>query len=171
MPGPVLDVILRTVGRVLGRVIPDADQLEQAKAELERMALQGELQIEELAVERLRIAAGDRADARDREKAVRDWAPPFLACGAFVLLACLIVGLFFLEPPAANSPILHNLVGLLEGAFLTVFTYYFGSSAGSRRKQSTIDRTAERATDRATERVQQTLPEEMPRQRAGRIGW
>jgi len=80
------------------------------------------------------IAAGDRANARDREIKTQDWTPKalgiFITLGFFGLLAYLMKR----EPPQGSRDILNIMLGSLGSAWIGVVSYYFGSSAGSARK-------------------------------------
>ncbi len=86
------------------------------------------------------IAAGDRANARDREVKTRDWTPRILGLtitlGFFGLLSYLLRH----EPPTGSRDILNIMLGSLGSAWIGVVTYYFGSSAGSDRKTELMAR-------------------------------
>ena len=100
------------------------------------------LQMKKLGFENLQaleaIAAGDRANARDREIRLRDWMPKALA-GA-VVLGWLGVQAFLLrhEVPGGTREMVLRMLGTLDGAVMLVLGYYFGSSAGSARKDEIL---------------------------------
>lgn len=85
-----------------------------------------------------RIAAADRASARDREVKLKDRIPAILAvaitCGFFGLLFCMLKW----SPPASNKDLLNIMLGSLGSAWIAVVGYYFGSSAGSARKDEIL---------------------------------
>jgi len=85
-----------------------------------------------------RIAADDRASARSREESVKDWTPRLLAfcitAGFFALLGVMT----WHNIPIANQQMINIVVGSLGAAWLAVINYYFGSSAGSAKKDDTI---------------------------------
>jgi hypothetical protein len=88
-----------------------------------------------------KIAAGDRASARDMQVKTKSWIPGTLAItitlGFFVLLGGMMFGKLH---PADNQALL-LLLGSLSMAFGAVISYYFGSSAGSDRKTELLANT------------------------------
>jgi hypothetical protein len=80
------------------------------------------------------IAAGDRANAREREIKTRDWTPKALAISITLGFFGMLYYLLRHEPPAGSRDILNIMLGSLGSAWIGVVTYYFGSSAGSARK-------------------------------------
>jgi hypothetical protein len=80
------------------------------------------------------INAGDRASARDREVATKDWTPKALAISITIGFFGLLYYLLRHEPPQGSRDILNIMLGSLGAAWMGVVTYYFGSSAGSDRK-------------------------------------
>lgn len=90
-------------------------------------------------VELDRIAAGDTANARDREKSVRDWAPSVLG---FAVITGFMGGLFIMsryDLPVSNKDYLLVALGYLGASFQNVIGYYFGSSAGSKQKSDILE--------------------------------
>lgn len=87
------------------------------------------------------IAAGDRANAREREVKTGDsWTPRILAgvviSGWFVLQWYMLA---HIVPQEMREIVIRGL-GTLDMAVGLVLGYYFGSSSGSAHKQQTIDR-------------------------------
>lgn len=81
------------------------------------------------------IAAGDRANARDREIKTGDsWTPRILA--GVVIIGWFLIQWFLLTRlvPSENREIVIRGLGTLDLAVGLVLGYYFGSSAGSARK-------------------------------------
>lgn len=126
------------VAAALEKATPDQiiklKELDQAFAK--QMADAG-IQLDKLEVE-------DRASAREMRKATpKDWVPNVLA---MTLLAGLLALTWFLlgqEIPSGNKEVIINLMGVLEGALITVFTFFFGSSRSSDEKGKVLGRIAE----------------------------
>lgn len=96
------------------------------------------LEMERVGVDLHKIAADDRANARQREIATKDNAPKVLATviviGFFTTLGCIA---FADITDAAMQPI-NILLGALTAMLTQVGNYYFGSSAGSREKTAIL---------------------------------
>lgn len=80
------------------------------------------------------LANADRADARAREIAVKDKTPTILAYTVTVGFFGLLVCLFIFTVPKDSQPIIYSMVGVLGTVWISVMTYYFGSSSGSAAK-------------------------------------
>jgi len=80
------------------------------------------------------IAAGDRANAREREIKTQDWTPRALGVGITLGFFGLLYYLLRHEPPEGSRDILNIMLGSLGSAWIGVVNYYFGSSASSARK-------------------------------------
>jgi heme A synthase len=107
-----------------------------AKLQLEKMNLDYDLAED-------KIVASDRDSARNREIQVKDWTPRILAYFLTVGFFGLLYWMMRHEVPGTNKDLLNILVGVLGSAWVQVVSYYFGSSAGSSKKDDTIRATAE----------------------------
>lgn len=147
----LIGMAAKTVGEVLGSSIganPDAitqavlgatpaQMLELKKAEQDftlQMQAMGFKQVTDLE----NIAALDRASARLREVSVKDMTPSVLAAvvtfGFFGVLAYMLgYGV-----PEKGGEALLVLLGSLGTAWGAIISYYYGSSAGSAKKDATI---------------------------------
>ena len=92
----------------------------------------------ELNIDIEKIAAGDRDSARKREIAVRDATPRILA-------TLIITGYFFVQwfllyhtIPSEMRELILRSMGTLDMALGLVLSYYFGSSAGSDKKNDIL---------------------------------
>lgn len=129
--------------QVTGRDDP-VDALAAIKADPAKV-LEFQKAIADAAVEFERIAAADRASARQREVAAKDsWTPRVLSSvvvgGFFWVIWMVLTG----RVRDLTDPTMVGLVGTLIGYASAkadqVVSYYFGSSAGSERKNVLLDR-------------------------------
>lgn len=149
--GPLAGVAVRTIAeKVLGK--PDASdadvaaaiasatpdlllKLRQADQDFARAMADAGIQLEKLEVE-------DRASARAMQMATRDWVPGALAvvfvAGFFILLGVMTRA----HVPPENRELVIAMIGTLGGAVMTILTFYFGSSRGSRTKDEILGRVA-----------------------------
>jgi len=130
----------KTVERALATLTPEqALALQKADQEFaEQLGLKGE----ELKLEAERVAASDRANAREREVKTTDWTPRVLA--ALIVLGYATVQWWILAhviAPEMREIVMRSL-GVLDAALGMCLQYYFGSSAGSKEKTATMARLA-----------------------------
>jgi len=147
LPGPLGGMAKAAVTSLLG-IKPDSTEADIEKTLatanpdmlLKLKALDAEFQekMKQLDIDLDKMAYSDRADARAREVALKDKTPRVLAGvvigGYLVLQFYLVRGVV----PVANHDIIVRSLSILEAAVVLVLGYYFGSSAGSARKDSTI---------------------------------
>jgi hypothetical protein len=93
------------------------------------------LQMEQLGVDREKIAASDRASARDMAKV--DMRPQMVLSGVFLggyflLLLALITGSVVIDGVAAQQ--FPTLMGVLTTGVPIILAFWFGSSSGSQAK-------------------------------------
>ena len=113
---------------------PTGDQL----AALKKIDADFKIQMKSLDIDLERIAAGDRASARDMQKETKDWIPRALAVtvtiGFFgILLYMLVYGL-----PTTGNEALLLLLGALQTAWMGIIAFYFGASATDTTKDKMI---------------------------------
>ena len=152
--GPLAGMAVRTISEaLLGKT--DASENEVAAAiadtnnpdmllKLKQAENEFAAKMKQLDIDLEKIAAEDRANARQREAAVRDKTPMILAyvytIGYFVVLSVV----WGSNVPANAKETFNILLGILSAAEVGIISYYFGSSAGSSRKSDTIDRLTEK---------------------------
>lgn len=129
-PGPVkgalmipwIDTIIGGVGKVVDKIIPDANVREQVKLAIQQEALDWE-----------KLDQADRDSARKREMTVQDPTVRRLAYiytgGYFGCLGALMFG--WVNVPQHMTGLVDVLFGVLTAGQYSVLQYYFGSSHGS----------------------------------------
>jgi len=135
-----LGAILSIGEKVLDKVMPDPNAKAEAQAKLMAMAQQGQLA-------ELEAMGKEMESARNREIqiATSDSAPmlnkivtPVLALGTVGLTFILFGVIIFTDVDANSKDILIYVLGALTSAVTMVLGYYFGSSAGSKEKDTKI---------------------------------
>jgi hypothetical protein len=135
-----LGAILSIGEKVLDKVMPDPNAKAEAQAKLMEMAQRGQLA-------ELEAMGKEMESARNREIqiATSDAAPfinkivtPVLALGTVGLTFILFGVIIFVDVDADSKDILIYVLGALTSAVTMVLGYYFGSSAGSKEKDTKI---------------------------------
>lgn len=134
--GKKLDASADAISAAVAGATPE--QLAQMKEADHEFELKMKALGFENAAELERIAADDRASARARQITLHDRVPAILAflvtAGFFsILLLAFIKGVNEQSRDLANI-----MIGTLGTAWVSVVTYYFGSSAGSAQKSELI---------------------------------
>lgn len=136
--GATVEPTEKGITDALSKAAASPDQLLAAqKAEQDfqvQMAKLGYEHVEDLE----KVAADDRASARAREVSVKDKIPAILAITITVGFFALLGAMLKWSPPASNKDLLNIMLGSLGTAWVAVVTYYFGSSAGSARKDDIL---------------------------------
>lgn len=153
-PVGIAAMALKKIGEISGKGTPataeealehlqglTAEQLGALKAEDHDFAVRmRELDIQAV-TDLERIAADDRSDARQREVRTGDSWTPRLIAGIF------IVGWFSIQwyllshvVPTEMREIIMRTLGTLDMGLGLILGYYFGSSAGGRLKDETINK-------------------------------
>lgn len=151
LPGPLGTMAKKLVGDALGKPGATEDEITKILAtanpdvllKIKELDNQFKQDMKKLDIDFERIATDDRANARAREIATKDWTPKVLATiivTGYAILQWYILGHTI---PVTSHDIIIRSLGILEGALLLVLGYYFGSSASSRQKDETISRIAE----------------------------
>jgi K+-sensing histidine kinase KdpD len=111
--------------------------------------MQFQLDIQKLSNEERQMILGDISSARQREVQMMNSEDatklnrnlmPFMALGTIILVLALFFVLVF-TPSAVQSDskeIVMYILGVLSAVLTQVYSYYFGSSAGSADKSKTL---------------------------------
>jgi hypothetical protein len=135
-----LAAILSIGEKVLDKVLPDPGAKAEAQAKLMEMAQKGQLAELEFQAKEM-----DSARQREMQIATSEFAPtlnkmvtPILALGTVALTFLLYAVIIFTDVDEQSKDILIYVLGALTSAVTMVLGYYFGSSAGSKEKDSKI---------------------------------
>lgn len=145
--GPLAGVATKAIAaKLLGNADAKPDDVEAAVlgagpetlVKLRELDQQFEKDLQAAGIELEKISANDRANARAREIAVKDYTPAGLAflitAGFFGTLGWMLVN----GKPVTGGDALLVMLGALGGAWASVCSYYFGSSAGSKLKTEAL---------------------------------
>ena len=132
-------------------------RLKEAEMALRQMELQQEIRFEE-------IAAGDRADARQRDLKANDGANTWIAKSVLTYFAAtsllILMGVYAVMTgnivvTEGNREVLLYVVALVSTiantgitGLMLVLNYHFGSSGGSKQKEQIIDRFMTQSRDK-----------------------
>jgi len=140
---PVAGMAVGALESALGMSGDDIQKtVESGKLTADQVAAiqQAELAIkakaQEMNLDFAKLQYEDAASARDMQKTVKSWVPPFLAlavtAGFFGILVGLMVGL------TKQNPEIDIMLGSLGSAWVGIISFYFGSSAGSQAKDQLL---------------------------------
>jgi hypothetical protein len=82
----------------------------------------------------------DRSSARIREADITkslghiDYITYFLCVAGIIVFFFIVWHLVKEDMPDKNRELLYHTIGIIEGIIISIYSYYFGSSAGSRVK-------------------------------------
>jgi uncharacterized membrane protein YdjX (TVP38/TMEM64 family) len=113
---------------------PTAEQL----AVLKKIDADFKVQMKSLDIDLERIAADDRASARDMQKETKDWIPRALAVSVTVGFFAILLYMLVYGLPTTGNEALLLLLGALQTAWGGIIAFYFGSSSGSQKKDQMI---------------------------------
>lgn len=157
LPPPLGNLAANALQSVLGTKDATEDTLTQALAtatpeqiaNLKKADEDFALQMQQLGFKNIedleKIAADDRASARQREMTVKDNTPRVLAYGYGIMFLVTLVAFIWIAfahidiLPSVKTSI-DILLGCEIGMVLGSKEYYFGSSSGSRAKDDTIQK-------------------------------
>ena len=132
------ELVEEKTGIKLPSVTAEGNIPDEALVPLQKIEADKQVELQRLANERERIDADDRGSARLREIEVKDWVPGFLATSTtFGFFGILAYAVMYGFPENGREPLL-VMLGALGGAWGSVMTYYYGSSASSRRANEFI---------------------------------
>ena len=141
--------LVDSVGKVLDNVITTKEEKMQAENEIRKSEMQFQLDLKKLSNEEQQMILGDINSARIREAQVQTSenatklsknVSPYLALGTTFITLTLFFILIFKPTtvPESSKEIILYILGVLSAILTQIYSYYFGSSAGSAAKSRTI---------------------------------
>ncbi len=142
--------LVDSVGKVLDNVITTKGEKQELENEIRKSEMQYQLDLQKLSIDERRMVIEDTASARSREveiskseyatKLAKNVAP-YLALGTVVLTFILFYVLIFKSEaiPTDKRDVILYILGVLSATLTQIYSYYFGSSAGSAAKQKQIE--------------------------------
>lgn len=141
--GPLGGLAYEAVSKVLGVSQDDAKtMLESNKLTSDQIAAVQQAEIalkakaQELNLDFEQLAVQDRSSARSMQVATQSFIPPFLAIGITGGFFGILYGLMYGQ--IQHAPQIDIMLGSLGTAWTGVISFYYGSSAGSQRKDEFI---------------------------------
>lgn len=120
-------------------IAADPAKRGELMVELARIAAERDAAEHAARVEELRIAAGDRADARQMARSgPLAWGAGVFGVAAFLLLAAVLAILALVDVPAGNRDVVQLLAGSIAAMAGAVINFWLGSSAGSAGKSGLL---------------------------------
>jgi len=141
--------LVDSVGRVLDNVVTTKEEKMSLDNEIRKSEMQFQLDMQKLSNEEQQMIIGDLNSARQREVQVQtsEYATqlaknvaPYLALGTTLITLTLFFVLIFRpgNVPQESKEIILYILGVLSAVLTQIYSYYFGSSAGSAAKSHTI---------------------------------
>lgn len=141
--------LVDSVGKVLDNVVTTKEEKMQLEIEMRKSEMQFQLDMQKLSNEERQMVLGDINSARQREvqmmssehatKLNRNLMP-IMALGTIFLVLSLFFVLVFTPNLIhdQSKDIVMYILGVLSAVLTQVYSYYFGSSAGSADKAKTL---------------------------------
>jgi hypothetical protein len=141
--------LVDSVGKVLDNVISTKEEKMQLDNEIKKSEMQFQLDLKKLSNEEQAMVLGDISSARQREVQVQtsekaSWMAKniqhSIAAGT-TLITLLFFYILIFKPESITSEskdIVLYILGVLSAILTQVYSYYFGSSAGSAAKSATL---------------------------------
>ncbi|MEO5572644.1 MAG: hypothetical protein ABIT08_01390 [Bacteroidia bacterium] len=142
--------LVDSIGGTLDKVITTKSEKMQLENEMKKAEMDYQLELQKLSVEERRMMYEDLGSARHREEVVQQSATAsklgkniasYLAIAATILCFAMFYIMVFRKSMLddGDRQIVVYILGVLSALLTQVYSYYFGSSAGSAAKSKTID--------------------------------
>jgi hypothetical protein len=145
--GPLAGLAVNAISKAVGIDPKDVQStLEQGKLSAEQIAAIKQAEIamaaraQELGLDFEKLAVDDRKSARDMQIKTQSWIPGLMAIVVTVGFFGILVGL--MTEHFKTSDALMLMLGSLGTAWTGIIAFYFGSSAGSQRKDELLHKSS-----------------------------
>lgn len=147
--GPLGGMAVTAIGSALGVSEPTQEKIQQALSgatpedllKVKQAEQQFQKDMRALDIDLERISASDRDSARKMAVETKAWTPAVLSW--LIIVATLGLEGFILVnavPAQVNDLVAGRILGTLDMAFMTVLTFWLGTSNSSRNKDATISK-------------------------------
>ncbi len=141
--------LVDSVGKVLDNVVTTKEEKMTLDNEIRKSEMQFQLDMKKLSNEEQQMILGDISSARQREVQVQTSenatklaknVSPYLALGTTAITLALFYVLIFTPQviKGDSKDIIMYILGVLSAVLTQIYSYYFGSSAGSAEKSRTL---------------------------------
>ena len=141
--GPLAGLAVTAISKAIGISEDDVEKTMNAGkmssdqiAQLKLAELEFQKSTQELGLNFEKLAADDRASARNMQVATKSWIPGALALG--ITIGCFGILLYMMTGNVTPSNELLVMLGSLGTAWTGVVGYYFGSSSSSQHKDELL---------------------------------
>jgi hypothetical protein len=136
--------IFSTLADTVDRFVLTKEEKEQLKLHLQQEIHRNFEAMAHLDLEYLKEGYREVASARNREMTLRNtigvWVQNLAAVVVILSFVTLLFCVLYLKLPIENKDIVNILLGSLGTIVVQIFQYWFGSSAGSARKQELLQK-------------------------------
>lgn len=141
--GPLAGLAVDAVSKAIGIDAKDVNKtIADGKLNAEQIAKIKEAEIamaaraQELGLDFAKLAVDDRKSARDMQTATQSWIPGMMAIVVTIGFFGILIGL--MTEHFKTSDALMLMLGSLGTAWTGIIAFYFGSSAGSQKKDQLL---------------------------------
>ncbi len=143
------NTLVDSVGKVLDNVITTKEEKLQLENEIRKSEMQFQLDLKKLTNEEQQMMLGDISSARQREVQVQtsehaSWMAKniqHLLSAGTTLITLIFFYILIFKPDSITKEsrdIVLYILGVLSAILTQIYSYYFGSSAGSAAKSATL---------------------------------
>ena len=142
--GPLAGLAVTAISKALGvdeskvnETIQDGKLSSDQIASIKEAEIQLQSQAQALGLNFEQLAVQDRSSAREMQSTTKSIIPPLLAIGVTIGFFGILFGLMTGKVDSANQALM-SMLGSLGTAWVSIISFYFGSSAGSQSKDQLL---------------------------------